>query len=258
MRNYLVWLSLGGVLLVPGRSLQGAISGQSPSALLNILVSPDIPDDQWKKAAEEFLGLSPDRATRVLFPEIAKGLPGGYTYAAYNCFDPLRDRKVPGWGRYCVAHWFWCKELACSEWRKAVSAVLLELWAQPLSFAGQMALLNGLCLDPQAENAIVSLFVDSAADVQLRTEAAVGLLNQREAKYHRMVLEFANQSAPDVQDRLFRVLAHKLSVDPAVVGLGFSLLLQDLDKEKAARQNGRFASEVDSHPNMVHSISPMI
>jgi hypothetical protein len=62
MRNYLVWLSLGGVLLVPGRSLQGAISGQSHSALLNILVSPDIPDDQWKKASEEFLGLSPEDA----------------------------------------------------------------------------------------------------------------------------------------------------------------------------------------------------
>ena len=134
----------------------------------------------------------------ALFPEIAKGIPGGYSYAAYNCFDPLRDRKVPGWGELCVVNWLWCKQLACIQRRAEVSKVLLELWSMPISFYGQMALLQALCGNPDAEGKVVALFRDGATDARLRTEAGVCLLYQDGAKYHREVVAFAEESPPNV------------------------------------------------------------
>jgi hypothetical protein len=96
-------------------------------------------------AEKQFQQLPAKDALHALFPEIAKGFPGRITYADYNCYEPLHDRKVPGWGEFCVVHWLWCKELACPEKRNEVGTVLLELWSHPVSLYGQKVLLRGLC-----------------------------------------------------------------------------------------------------------------
>ena len=72
----------------------------------------------------------------ALFPEVAKGIPGGWSYPAYNCSEPLHDRKVGGWGEYCIVNWLWCKQLACIQKREDASNILLGLWQHPISYYG--------------------------------------------------------------------------------------------------------------------------
>lgn len=234
---------------------------QSPSVLRKTLLSRDTSDDEWKAAEKQFQELPAKDALRSLFPEVAKGLPDGFTYAAYNCFEPLKDRKVPAWGEFCVVHWLWCKELACPANRHEVTNAMLELWSQPVSFYGQMALLQGLCGEPEAEGRMASLFRDSAADARLRTEAGVCLLNQNAKKYHGEVVAFAEQSQPKLRERLFDELAsppHRRvsGIDPAVVRIGFDLLFDEADKQEKARRLGQitydygqfiYASRLDTY-----------
>jgi len=67
--------------------------------LLETLLSPDTSDEPWRRAADSFLELPVDVAIRTLYPEIAKGIPNGMTYATYNCSDPSRiDTSVVGEG----------------------------------------------------------------------------------------------------------------------------------------------------------------
>jgi hypothetical protein len=168
-----------------------SVDSLSASERLTEMLSLDTLDDEWSAAEKQFEALPTKAALPVLFPEVAKGIPDGFSYAAYNCSDPLRDRNVPGWGEFCVVNWLWCKQLACLERRDDVSTVLLELWSHPISFYGHMVLLQGLCHNPDAESRIAKLFRDSAADARLRTEAAVCLLFQDGTKYHREVVAFA-------------------------------------------------------------------
>jgi hypothetical protein len=220
----------------------------SAPALLKTLLSQGTSDTAWKEAENQFHKLPAKDALHALFPEIAKGLPNGFAYAAYNCSDPLKDRKVPGWGRFCVVHWLWCDELACPVKRDGVTNVLLELWSQPVSFDGQMALLQGLCDKAAAEGRMAALFGDAAADARLRTEAAVCLLNQDGKKYHDEVVALAQHSPPSLQERLFDDLAsppHRnvSGIDPVAVRMGFALLLKEVDKQERARANGQTTSE---------------
>jgi len=222
------------------------------SELLLKLLSGDTPDEQWSLAEKVFEGLPPKIALPVLFPQIAKGVPFGESYAAYNCYDPLQDHKVPGWGESCVVNWLWCKQLACLHRRAEVSKVLLELWAHPISYSGQMALLNGLCASVDAESRIAALFGDTTADIRLRTEAAVCLLGQDENRYHRAVVAFAQQvpirfTQPgpmpypvNLRRILFDELArHRYSgIDPAVVRIGFTLLLDETERRQKANKSG--------------------
>jgi len=155
----------------------------------------------------------------------------------------LHDRKLPGWGKFCVANWLWCKELACPGKRDQVSQVLLELWSEPTSLYGRMVLLQSLCGNRAAKSKIAALFSDEGVDAGLRTEAGVCLLHQDGRKYHRDVVLFAERSPPRLQERLFDEMAspsHRESgVDPAVVRMGFNLLLQAVDKAEAARHSGQ-------------------
>jgi hypothetical protein len=119
--------------------------------------------------------------------------------------------------------------------REDALKVLLELWPQPTSFSGRMALLRELCRDPAAEAKIAALFTDSVADSRLRTEAGVCLLYQDEAKYHREVVAFAEQSPPNLRQLLFNKLAYPSQVpvpevDPAVIRMGFGMLMEESDK----------------------------
>jgi hypothetical protein len=221
---------------------------EPPSALLQDLLSRDTSDDEWKAAEARFQELPGKDALGVLFPEIAKGPPGGFEYAAYNCFDPLKDRRVSGWGEFCVVHWLWCKELICPAKRNEVTNVLMELWSRPLSYYGQLALLQGLCVQPEAESRIFSLFRDRSADAGLRTEAAICLLNQDGTKYHHEAVALAKHSPPKLRGRLFDELAsppHRRAsgIDPVVVKMGFALLLEEVHKQERARLNGQTVSE---------------
>jgi hypothetical protein len=212
------------------------------------LLSRDTSDVEWKAAEKQLQELPAKDALRALFPEIAKGLPDGFTYAAYNCFDPLKDRKVPAWGKFCVVHWLWCRQLACPAKRDEVTSVLLELWSQPVSFYGQMALLQGLCGKTAAEGRMAALFRDDGADARLRTEGAVCLLAEDGKKYHPEVVAVAQHSPPSLRERLFDELAspphRNLSgIDPVVVRMGFALLLEEADKQRKAKMNGQRTSE---------------
>jgi hypothetical protein len=157
-------LVLCSLLSIPGLALHTQSPQPSASALLKTLLSRDTSDVEWKEAKKQFHQLPAKDAMRALFPEIAKGLPDGFTYAAYNCSDPLKDRNVPAWGEFCVVHWLWCDELACPAKRDEGTDVLLKLWSQPVSFSGQMALVQGLCEKAAAEGRMAALFRDIAAD----------------------------------------------------------------------------------------------
>lgn len=233
-------------------------TGQDASDLLTTLLSPQTSDSQWSAAEKGFGTLPPNVALPLLFPEIAKGIPGGFSYAAYNCFDPLQDRKVAGWGRFCVVNSLWCKQLACPQTRKEVSRVLLELWPTPISEYGQMVLLQGLCGNPDVESTIAILFRDNAADLRLRTQAAVCLFQQAEPKYHAEVVAFAEKAPSRLNpsglyshplslrrqlfDELTSPTHRKSGVDASVVRIGFSLLLDEADRQRQARQPGNKVS----------------
>ena len=66
-----------------------------PNCLLKVL-SRDTLDDEWSAAEKRFEALPTKVALHVLFPEVAKGIPGGFSYAAYNCSDPP-DMKFKGY-----------------------------------------------------------------------------------------------------------------------------------------------------------------
>jgi hypothetical protein len=173
-------------------------------------------------------------------PEVAKGMPGG---GVYNCYDARHDRRLAGWGEYCVASWLWCKQLECPQKREEVLKVLMKLWPEPTSLDGRMVLLRELCRDRDAETNIAALFRDSQADSRLRAEAGVCLLSQAEGKYHREVVTFAEQSPSKLRQHLFKQLAYPAKVpvaksDPAVVRMGFALLL-----ERRANRQQLFATE---------------
>ena len=241
-------LILCSLLSIPGLAQQIQSPQPSASVLLKTLLSRGTSDDEWKEAKRQFHQLPAKDALHALFPEIAKGLPDGFTYAAYNCFDPLKDRNVPAWGEFCVVHWLWCDELACPAKRDEVTSVLLELWSQPVSFSGQMALLQALCGKAAAEGRMAALFRDAAADPRLRTEVSICLVRQDGKNYHREVVALAEQSPSSLRERLFDELAsppHRLvsGVDPAVVRMGFALLLEEADKQKKAKQQGQTVSD---------------
>ena len=237
-----------------------SVDSLSASELLTKVLSRDTLDDEWSAAEKRFEALPTKVALHVLFPEVAKGIPGGFSYAAYNCSDPLHDRKVPGWGEFCVVNWLWCKQLACLGRRNEVSTLLLEFWSHPISFYGHMVLLQGLCRNPDAESRIAKLFRDSAADVRLRMEAAVCLLFQDGTKFHREVVAFA-EPAPlkfsqpglirydiNLRQGLFDELAsrrhlNESGVDAAVVRMGFELLLGEAEEQQKARRYGQIVSE---------------
>jgi len=218
------------------------------SDLLAELLSAETSDNRWSAAKESFESLPLSVALPLLFREIAKGIPGGYSYTAYNCFDPLRDRKVDGWGQFCVVNSLWCKQIACKQRHEEVSKVLLKLWVNSISEYGQGILLEGICGNPDAESKIATLFRDEAASMRLRTQAAVCLLRQAEPIYHSEVVDFAEkvpntftppglQSYPlQLRRALFDELASSKSgrshADAAVVRLGFSLMLDDAAKAK--------------------------
>ena len=237
---------------------------QRASELLAKLLDRQTSDEQWRATEKEFEELPPSVSLPVLFPEIAKGMPGGWSYAAYNCFEPLHDRKAGSWGAYCVVNWLWCKQLACLQRRAEVSKVLLDLWAHPISYAGQMALVGGLCANHEAESKIAALFVDASADIRLRTEAAGCLLSQDEAKYHAAVVQFA-ETAPisftppgfmPYPQQLRRTLFDELArynysgIDPAVVRIGFGLLLDETERRQNANQSG---SKVSYYGEFIHA-----
>ena len=223
-------------------------SKQDAPYLLTVLFSPQTSDSQWSSAEKSFNTLSPNVVLPLLFPEIAKGIPGGYSYAVYNCFDPIQDRKVAGWGQFCVVNSLWCKQLACTQRQKEVSKVLLDLWASPISEYGQMVPLEGLCSNPAAESRMAILFRDNAADIRLRTQAAICLLRQDEPIYHSEVVAFAEkvlmtfkphglhsyarQLRRPLFDQLVSTAHRKSSIDGAVVRLGFGLMLDNAGQAK--------------------------
>jgi hypothetical protein len=227
---------------------------QDASDLLSKLLSRNTPDVQFSKAEQQFEALPPKIALPLLFPEIAKGIPGGFSYAAYNCSEPFHDRKVSGWGEFCIVNWLWCKQLACPLSHPESSKILLELWAHPISYYGQMALLQGLCGDPHAELRIAELFQDTSTDLRLRTEAAVCLMRQNAPKYHSDVFAFADKAPTrfvqpgvfsydlNLRRRLFNQFVSPgrgdLEVDPAVVRMGFGLLLDEAERKRKANQSG--------------------
>jgi hypothetical protein len=226
---------------------------QRATELLKKLLARDTPEEQWSSFEKEFETLPAKIVLPALFPQIAKGFPFGQSYAAYNCSDPLGDRRVPGWGEFCVANWLWCKQLQCPKRRDDVSKVLLELWTHPVSYYGQLVLLEGLCRNREAQPGIATLFRDAAADARLRTEAGVCLLLQDGARYHSEVVAFAEQvpikfSQPGwnigLRQRLFDELAslrHRddSGIDPAVVRMGFRLLLREAEQQRKTKQFGR-------------------
>jgi hypothetical protein len=204
--------------------------------LLNVLLSPETSDKEWQFAADSFQQLPADVAIRALYPELAKGIPGGMSYAAYNCNDPHRDRHLEAWGRFCVVNWLWCHTVCCSKAQPLIGKTLLELWAHPLSAYGQGVLLSTVdscAWVPDAERPVYSLFMDSAAAAGLRMQAAACLLHHFGIKYHREVVSFALFGPRDKRDFLFRELANPSharvsGIDPAVVRLGFWLLLEEM------------------------------
>lgn len=217
-------------------------SDTSSAQLLETLFSPQTSDEQWHSAADSFEKLPVETKIQTLFPEIAKGLPGGFTYAAYNCSTPDTDRRVPGWGRYCVAKWLWCKALDCGRSNPEVGKILLKLWNHPLSASGESALLAALDYSswvPEAEDPVRSLFKDSEADPHLREEAALCLLRRFGPKYHAEAVAFALYSRRDIRDVIFKELvesphARLSGIDPAVVRMGFWLLFDEVEKDEEA------------------------
>ena len=217
-------------------------SDRSSAQLLETLFSPQTSDEQWHSAADSFEKLPVETKIQTLFPEIAKGLPGGFTYAAYNCSTPNTDRRVPGWGRYCVAKWLWCKALDCGRSNPEVGKTLLELWNHPLSASGKGALLAALDYSswvPEAEEPVRSLFKDSEADPHLREQAALCLLHRFGSKYHAEAVVFALYCQREIRNVIFKELvesphARLSGIDPAVVRMGFWLLFDEVGKEEEA------------------------
>lgn len=231
------------------------------------MLAQDTPDDQWSSFEKEFEVLPPKIALPALFPKIAKGIPGGLLLRGVQLFRPDPWSEGPNWGEFCVVNWLWCKQLACLQRKAEVSKVLLELWSHPISFYGHMALLRGLCGDPDAESRIAKRFRDGAADERLRMEASVCLLYQNGAKYHSEVVAVADQapikltqpgSVPyDIylRQRLFDELVslrHRRDsgVDPAVVRMGFSLLLDEAEQERKANQ---FGGKVSAYGQFIYA-----
>lgn len=238
-----VWMSIAALA-----QDTSARTTQRASDLLRDLLSPQTSDSQWLAAEKSFETLPPSVALPILFPEIAKGIPGGYSYAAYNCFDPLQDRKVGEWGHFCVVNSLWCKQLACPQTREETSKVLLDLWVNPISEYGQTVLLEGLCGNPAAESRVAILFRDNAADMRLRTQSAICLLRLDEPIYHSEVAAFTekapitftppglNPHALQLRRALFDELAspthREPGMDAAVVRIGFSLMLHEAGQTK--------------------------
>jgi len=228
---------LAGLLLFCLAVTSPLRAGDDPAGqLLRTLLSPDTSDQEWQAAADSFQQLPADVAIRGLYPEIAKGIPNGEPYASYNCSDPHRDRRVGAWGPFCVVNWLWCRAVACSKTRPRIGKTLLELWAHPQSAYGQSVLLSALdsyAWVPEAEELVHALFVDSEAGSGLRIQAAACLLDHFGMKYHREVVSFASFGPPATRNLLFRQLAsaphaRHSGVDPAVVRLGFWLLLEEM------------------------------
>jgi hypothetical protein len=253
-----IWTSI--VAFAQDTSIQTA---EDASALLKVLLSPEASDSQWSAAEKSFDTLPANVALPRLFPEIAKGIPGGYSYAAYNCFDPLHDRKMAGWGQFCVMNSLWCKQLGCTQGQKEVSKALLDMWESPISEYAETVLLEGLCRSPEAESKIANLFRDIVASVRLRTQAAVCLLQQAEPKYHAEVVAFA-EKAPitftqpvlhpyplQLKRILFDALASpthaKSRVDAAVVRLGFGLMLDEAEQAK------RYGGKVSDYGQFIYA-----
>jgi hypothetical protein len=234
-------------LLIPAFAFCQTTTPQSPSSLLKILLSQDLSDEEWKSSLDRFQKLPAKDAVRALFPEMAKGIPGGFSYAAYNCSEPLHDRKVPAWGEYCVVHWLWCETLACVNQQDEISSVLLELWTHPISRYGQSVLLSGLCRRPEAEEKIVQLFRDDKADQASRRQAAICLLGRLQSrKYHEEVVAYAQQSEIKQRDSIFRALSSPYhladtGIDPAVVCMGFDLMDNEAAKQRG--QNGSYFAQ---------------
>jgi len=241
------------VLMVLCGSMTAKVLAQDvPAAqLLETLLSDDTSDEQWNRAANEFRVLPADVAIRTLYPELAKGIPGGWSYAAYNCSDPTRDRHVAGWGHYCVANWLWCQTITCMRKRSGIGSVLLELWAEPQSVYGRGVLLSTLdnySWLPEAEEPVRKLFADSQADSGLREQAAACLLHHFGTKYQHDVIVFALFASHEIRDFLFRQLVSppysRISgVDAAVVRMGFWLMFEDLsESEKQFARRGAAGS----------------
>jgi len=247
-RKSALWIGLA--LAICAFSSPASSMEQSASDLLKKLLTQDISDEEWQSTEKQFQQLPVEATVRVLFPEMAKGIPDGWPYAAYNCSEPLHDRKVKTWGEYCVVDWLWCKKLTCAAEHEEVSKVLLELWSQPqpISDSGQMVLLSGLCNYGPAEEKIAGVFRDVRAKASLRTQAAVCLLHTLfTEKYHDAVVEFAQQSPPDSRPLLFRALIspyHQADsgTDPAVVRMGFAMLLDEAAKEAEVEHRGQHVS----------------
>ncbi len=244
----LAWCSgisiVAWTLLVFTFTSTSAAKGSDPSSaqLLETLFSPQTLDEQWHSTADSFEKLPVETKIQTLFPEIAKGLPGGFTHAAYNCSSPDTDRRVPGWGRYCVAKWLWCKALDGGRSNPEVGKILLELWNHPLSASGESALLAGLDNSswvPEAEEPVRSLFKDSEADPHLRAQAALCLLRRFGSKYHAEAVGFALYSQHGIRDVIFKELVERpharlSGIDPVVVRMGFWLLFDKVDKDEEA------------------------
>lgn len=157
----------------------------------------------------------------------------------------------------------WCKQLACPHRKKEVSKGLLDLWANPISEYGQLVLQEALCGNPDAESRIAVLFRDNAANVRLRTQAAICLLRQAEPKYHAEVVSFAQQAPVtftppgrfpyplQLRRALFDELAspahNKSRVDAAVVRLGFDLMFDEAEQAK------RFAGNVSDYGQFLYA-----
>jgi hypothetical protein len=118
-----------------------------------------------------------------------------------------------------------------------------------------MILLQGLCGNPEASSKITALFRDTSADLRLRTETAVCLLLQDGAKYHPEVVRFAEEvpikfSQPgrisydlNLRRRLFDELTSirhrsESGIDPTVVTMGFTLLLEEAEQQRKSNQSG--------------------
>ena len=213
----------------------------SPAQLLEILLSPQTSDEQWHSTSDFFEKRPAEAKIRALFTEVAKGLPEGFTYAAYNCSSPDTDRRVSRWGRYCVAKWLWCEALQCGKPNPQVGKILLELWNTPTSIQGVSVLLAALDYNswvPEAEESVRSLFKNTDGDPHLRAQAALCLLRHFGSRYHGEVVGFALFSPRDIRDVIFKELVEpphgRLGIDPVVVRMGFWLLYDEVAKNEEA------------------------
>src|SRR5262249_54904193 len=152
----------------------------STARVLETLLSPNTPDEQWQRAAGSFEELPADLVVRALYPEIAKGTPNDKSFGIYNCSDPAIDRREGVRGRRCVANWLWYRAICCGKGNPKVGKTLLELWNQPQSVHGQAILLLALDYDnwiSEAEEPVRDLFNNSLADSGLRANAGGCLLH---------------------------------------------------------------------------------